>query len=98
MKKSPWHSEYNILSKQILSRKKDIRASFKFGRVMAQVVSRWPLTAETRVRAQVNPCVIYGGQSGTGAGFSPSSSVFPCQYIIPPSLSKLVSSEECVIC
>jgi hypothetical protein len=38
------------------------------------------------------------GQSGTGAGFSPSSSVFPCQYIIPPSLSKLISSGECVIC
>jgi hypothetical protein len=37
------------------------------------------------------------GQSGTGTGFS-SSSVFPCQCIIPPSLSKLVSSAECVIC
>jgi hypothetical protein len=47
---------------------------------MAQAVSRWPLTAETRVRARVDPCGIYGGQSGTGAGFSPSSSVSPCQY------------------
>jgi hypothetical protein len=51
---------------------------------MAQVVSRRPLTAETRVRVRVNPCGICGGQSGTGTGFSPSSSVFPCQYIIPP--------------
>jgi hypothetical protein len=50
------------------------------GRAVAQAVSRWPLTAEVRVRARVDPCGICGGQSGTGAGFSPSSSVFPCQY------------------
>jgi hypothetical protein len=42
------------------------------GRAMAQAVSRRPLTAETRVRSQVNPCEICGGQSGTGTGFSPS--------------------------
>jgi hypothetical protein len=53
---------------------------------MAQAVCRWPLTAEAQVRARVDPCDICGGQSGTGAGFSQSSSVFPCQYIIPPLL------------
>jgi hypothetical protein len=47
---------------------------------MAQVVSRRPLTAEARVRARVNPYGICGGQNNTGTGFSPSSSVFPCQY------------------
>jgi hypothetical protein len=47
---------------------------------MAQVVSRRPLSAEARIRARINPCGICGGQSGTGTGFSPSSSVFPCQY------------------
>jgi hypothetical protein len=47
---------------------------------MAQAVSRRPLTAEARVRAQVSARGIYSGQSGTGTGFSPSSSVFPCQY------------------
>jgi hypothetical protein len=50
------------------------------GRVMAQVVSRRPLTAEARVRARVNPYGICGGQSGIVTGFSQSSSVFPCQY------------------
>jgi hypothetical protein len=47
---------------------------------MALVVSRRPLTAEARIRTRVNPCGICGGHSGTGTGFSPSSSVFPCQY------------------
>jgi hypothetical protein len=49
--------------------------------VQAQVVSRRPLTAEARVRARVNPCGICGGKSGTGTGFSPSSSVSPVNII-----------------
>jgi hypothetical protein len=47
---------------------------------MAQGVSYRPLTAKPQVHARVSPCVICGGQSGTGTGFCQSSSGFPCQY------------------
>jgi hypothetical protein len=50
------------------------------GRAMAQAVSGRPLTVEAQVRSRVSPCGIFGGQSGTGTGFSPSTSVFPCQF------------------
>jgi hypothetical protein len=50
------------------------------GRAMAQAVSRRPPTTEARVRSPVSPCGICGGQSGTGTGFSSSTSVFPCQF------------------
>jgi hypothetical protein len=39
------------------------------GCAMAQAVSRRPVTMESRVRTQVNPCGICGGQSGTGTCF-----------------------------
>jgi hypothetical protein len=57
----------------------------QFGRAVARAVSHRPLTAEARVRIRVSSCGICGGQNGTGTGFSPSFSVFLCQYysIIP---------------
>jgi hypothetical protein len=47
---------------------------------MAQAVNHWPLTVEAWVHARVSPCGIFGGQSGTETGFSPSSSGFLCNY------------------
>jgi hypothetical protein len=47
---------------------------------MAQAVSRRPTTAEARVLSRVSQCGICGGQSGIGTGFSPCTSVFPCQF------------------
>jgi hypothetical protein len=47
---------------------------------MVQAVSRRPPTAEARFRSRFSLYVICGGQSGTGTGFSPSTSVFPCQF------------------
>jgi len=38
------------------------------------------LDTEARVRSQVSLCGVFGGRSGTGTGFSPRTSVFPCQY------------------
>ena len=37
---------------------------------MDQAVSRWPVTAESRVRSQTGPYVICDRQSGIGSGVS----------------------------
>jgi hypothetical protein len=54
--------------------------SFTRGRAVAHEISRLPLAVEARVRSQFSSCEICGGQSGTETGFSPSTSIFPCQY------------------
>jgi hypothetical protein len=39
------------------------------GRAIAQAISCWLPTTVAQVRTQVRSCGIYGGYSGTGAGF-----------------------------
>jgi len=47
---------------------------------MVQVVSHWPLMPEVQVQFRTSLCVIWGEQSDTATGFSPSTLVSPCQY------------------
>jgi hypothetical protein len=62
-----------------------------YGCATAQAVSRQALTVEARVCTWGNPCGICDGQSGSGTGFSLSSSVSPCQYLSTVTL-QLISS------
>jgi hypothetical protein len=48
-------------------------------RAVAPAVNRRPLTAKAQSQSQVSPRGICGGQNDTSTGFSPSTSVFPCQ-------------------
>ena len=47
---------------------------------MAQALSCRTLTAEDRVRSQISPREICVRKSGSGAGYTHSTSVHPCQY------------------
>jgi hypothetical protein len=56
-----------------------LRGTTYFGRAMTRAISRRPRTAAAWIRAQVNP-VGFVVDKVAGTGFSPISSVFPCQY------------------
>ena len=50
---------------------------------MVEVVGHWPVTAEALVWSEASPCWVYGGQSGTGIGFSLSIWFSPVSMILP---------------
>ena len=70
----------NIKYISTLMRKCPRNTSKTHGRAMTKAVSHRPLTVEYRVRSRVSPRGICGGQSGTGTGVPPSTSVFLCQF------------------
>jgi hypothetical protein len=47
---------------------------------MAQAVSRRPFIAEAEAPSHKIPYWLYDGQNNIVTGYSPSTSVFPCQY------------------
>ena len=47
---------------------------------MLQAVIRQPVTTEATVRSLASPGWIFGGRSGTGAGFASSTWIVPCHY------------------
>jgi hypothetical protein len=71
----------NVQQREISMEEFEFSSTLMIGRAMAQAISRRPPTAEAPVRSRVSPRGICGGQSGNGTGFfSPSTSVFPCQF------------------
>ena len=50
------------------------------GSAMTQAVGWRPITVKAWVWSQVSPSEICSGQNDNVSGFSPSTSVFPCQY------------------
>jgi hypothetical protein len=63
---------------------------YKYGRAIAQAVSRQLLTAAARIRSQVKSCGICGGQSGNAAGFLRVLR-FHLSILIPTTASHLSS-------
>ena len=71
---------------------------------MLQAIRRRSFTADDRSRSQASQCRIYGGQSDTGSGSSPTSSVFSlvmsfflCSILIFIVILQSCEGEECFV-
>ena len=65
---------------------------------LRQLVGSLDLAAHARVRYQASTRAIYGGQSSNGTGFSPSTSILPCQYYCTSVHTHIsLSSSRCCI-
>jgi hypothetical protein len=54
-----------------------------YGHAIAQAISRLYLIADARLRSQVDPCGIFGGQSAIGTGFLLVFLLYPVTFIPP---------------
>jgi hypothetical protein len=63
---------------------------------MVQAVSHWPLITGVQVQSQANPRGICGGQSGTKTGYSPRTSVFPCQHHSTNAVTASLNMFDCM--
>jgi len=63
---------------------------------MAQAVNHWPLTKGVQAQSQANTHGICRGQSGTKTGYSPRTSVFPCQYHSTNALTAALNTFHCI--
>jgi hypothetical protein len=78
---SVWADRWHPVRLDTWAYKTDPCSRLSVGRTMAQAVNHRHLNTE----AGFDPCQSSSGQSGTGAGFSPSTPVSPVS-IIPPLL------------
>jgi hypothetical protein len=69
----------NVCETFLCAEKPTLLSTIMFSHAVTKAFSCQPFTTESKVR----PCGICGGQSGTGTGFSHSSSISPVS-IIPP--------------
>jgi hypothetical protein len=60
---------FMLISRSVYFSTLKMEVTCSLGRVIAEAVSRWLLTAAARVRARVWSSGICGGQSGVGTGF-----------------------------
>ena len=68
------------------------------GRALTQAVSRRSFVAEAWVQSQASPCRVWGGQSGTATGFTPSTFIFPSQYHFTDAPFSLITDHRhCII-